>query len=166
MKIYIAGGSTRCVQHCSGKIAGRFAGRWQFVRAGNLPGLACAADNGCGATAARCQTATPVGTGTPAGTSTSGFSAGTSSEVTEDELRRMLVGKQLFLRGGYMDNDLNFSESGTLVSHSPQGSFTLSAVQIEKVQLTKRKVVLEGTRYGLHFLGALAYEDTPRHLRP
>ena len=34
-------------------------------------------------------------------------------EITEDDLKHMLVGKQLFLRGGYIENDLNFSETGT-----------------------------------------------------
>ncbi len=78
----------------------------------------------------------------------------------------MLLGKQLFLRGGYMDNDLNFSESGRLIGHSPQGSFTLNEIQIERVHLTKHKVELEGTRYGLHFLGALAYEDNSTAFEP
>jgi TonB family protein len=78
----------------------------------------------------------------------------------------MLLGKQLFMRGGYMDNDLNFNESGTLIGHSPQGSFTLNEVQIERVHLTKHKVELEGTRYGLHFLGALAYEDNSTAFEP
>lgn len=87
-------------------------------------------------------------------------------EITEDELRHMLLGKQLFLRGGYMDNDLNFSESGRLIGHSPQGSFTLNEIQIERVHLTKHKVELEGTRYGLHFLGALAYEDNSTAFEP
>jgi TonB family protein len=32
-------------------------------------------------------------------------------------------------------------------------------VQIDRVRLTKHKVELEGARYGLHFLGQLAYED-------
>jgi len=34
------------------------------------------------------------------------------------------------------------------------------------VRLTKHKVELEGTRYGLHFLGALAYEDTSTAFEP
>jgi hypothetical protein len=80
-------------------------------------------------------------------------------EMTEDELKRMLVGKQLYLRGGYMDNSLSFSEFGKLIGHSPQGSYTLNQIQIDRVRLTKHKVELEGERYGLHFLGALAYED-------
>jgi outer membrane biosynthesis protein TonB len=81
-------------------------------------------------------------------------------EITEDELKHILLGKQLFLRGGYMDNDLRFNEMGTLIGHSPQGSFTLSEIQIDRVRLTKHKVELEGIRYGLHFLGALASEDS------
>ncbi len=79
--------------------------------------------------------------------------------ITEDELRKMLVGKQLFLRGGYLDNDLSFNEHGVLIGHSPQGSYTLGDIQIDKVHLSKHKVELEGQRYGLHFLGALPYED-------
>jgi outer membrane biosynthesis protein TonB len=81
------------------------------------------------------------------------------AEITEDEIKSLLVGKQLFLRGGYLDNDLGYNEHGVLVSHSPQGSYTLSAIQIDKVHLAKHKLELEGERYGLHFLGALPYED-------
>jgi hypothetical protein len=82
-----------------------------------------------------------------------------AESLNEEQLRQQLVGKPLYLRGGYLDNSLNFDEHGRLVSHSPQGSFTLSAIEIEKVRLTKHKVELEGLRYGLHFLGALPYED-------
>jgi hypothetical protein len=80
-------------------------------------------------------------------------------EISEDEVRKLLVGKQLFLRGGYLDNSLTFNEHGVLIGHSPQGSYTLSAIQIDKVHLTRHKVELEGERFGLHFLGALPYED-------
>jgi len=79
--------------------------------------------------------------------------------VTEEELKQLLVGKPLYLRGGYLDPSLSFNEHGALIGHSPQGSYTLSGVQIDKVRLTKHKVELEGARYGLHFLGALPYED-------
>jgi len=72
----------------------------------------------------------------------------------------MLMGKSLYLRGCYQDNSLNFNEYGHLIGHSPQGSFTLSAIQINKVQISKHKVTIEGARYGLHFLGQLDAEDT------
>jgi hypothetical protein len=83
----------------------------------------------------------------------------TAGEVKEDQLKQLLVGKTLYLRSGYQDNNLEFDESGRLTSHSPQGSFTLSQIQINKVKLTKRKLELQGDRYGLHFLGAAPYED-------
>lgn len=79
--------------------------------------------------------------------------------MTEDELRGLLLGKELFLRGGYLDNTLSFNEHGVLIGHSPQGSYTLCGIQIDKVRLTKHKVELQGERFGLHFLGALPYED-------
>lgn len=79
--------------------------------------------------------------------------------ITEEALKQLLVGKELYLRGGYLDNSLEFGENGQIISHSPQGSYTLCGIAIEKVHLTKHKVELEGARYGLHFLGALPYED-------
>ena len=82
-----------------------------------------------------------------------------SAEITEEEIKSLLVGRELFLRGGYLDNDLSYNEHGVIVGHSGQGSYTLSAIQIDKVHLTKHKLELEGERYGLHFLGALPYED-------
>jgi outer membrane biosynthesis protein TonB len=79
--------------------------------------------------------------------------------ISEEEIKKQLVGKVLYLRGGYLDDNLSFNEHGVLSGHSPQGSYTLSGVAIERVHLTKRKVQLEGLRYGLHFLGALPSED-------
>jgi len=82
-----------------------------------------------------------------------------AGSVTEDELKTMLIGKPLFLRNGYLFDQLSYNELGMLIGKSPHASYTLSAVQIDKVRLTKHKLELEGARYGLHFLGALATED-------
>jgi TonB family protein len=79
--------------------------------------------------------------------------------ATEDQLTRKLVGKTFYLRGGYLDNTLHFNEKGALDGSSPKASYTLSLVQIDKVKVDKHHVELEGVRYGLHFLGALASED-------
>ena len=79
--------------------------------------------------------------------------------ITEDELKKMLIGKPLFLRNGYLYDQLSYNELGMLIGKSPHASYTLSAVQIDKVHLTRHKLELEGARYGLHFLGALATED-------
>jgi hypothetical protein len=76
----------------------------------------------------------------------------------------MLVGKDLYLRGGYLGDSISFTEHGKLSGHAPSGSYTLCGVRIEKVHLTKHKVELVGARYGLHFLGALPYEDPTKAL--
>jgi TonB family protein len=83
-----------------------------------------------------------------------------AGDITEAELKQMLLGKALYLRDGYLDNSLSFDEHGRLIGHSPQGSYTLNAIQINRVRVTKHKVTLEGARYGLHFLGQLASEDS------
>jgi TonB family protein len=72
----------------------------------------------------------------------------------------MLVGKQVYLRGGYLGDSLNFDEHGHIVGHPAQGSYTLSIVEVDHVRLTRHKVELEGIRYGLHFNDQLAYEDS------
>jgi TonB family protein len=71
----------------------------------------------------------------------------------------MLVGKTLYLRGGYLGDSLTFNEHGGLSGHSAQGSYALSLIEIDRVRLAKHKVEIEGIRYGLHFLGELPYED-------
>ncbi len=85
--------------------------------------------------------------------------AAQSDGIHEEELKQLLVGKPLYLRGGYLDNTLSFDEHGRLIGHSLQGSYTLSAIEIDKVRLSRRKVELQGVRYGLHFVGQLPYED-------
>jgi TonB family protein len=83
----------------------------------------------------------------------------TGPDISEDELKQMLAGKTFYLRGGYLNDSLAFDQHGNLSGHAPQGSYTLNLIQIEKVHLGKRRLELEGIRYGLHFLGALPYED-------
>ena len=79
--------------------------------------------------------------------------------LTEDALRSRYVGKLIFLRGSYLGDDLNFDVSGKVSGSPAVGSFTLSAFEVRKVKLSKHKLDLEADRYGLHFFGALPYED-------
>jgi hypothetical protein len=79
--------------------------------------------------------------------------------LTEQELRARLVGKPLYLRGLWLDDDLHFDLNGKLVSTSPRGSFTLCAVEIDRVRLTKRRIELEGVRYGIHFADEASWAD-------
>ena len=80
-------------------------------------------------------------------------------EMKEEQLKQLLVGKTLYLRDGYQDNNLEFDENGRLTSKSAQGSFTLSQIQVNKVRFSKHKLELQGDRFGLHFLGAAPSED-------
>ena len=84
------------------------------------------------------------------------------AEVTEDELRKQLVGKPLFLRGAFLGDSLSFTEHGDPTGHPTKGSFTLSGVAIDKVRLTKRKVEFEGARYGLHYVDGLSDSDVTK----
>ena len=92
----------------------------------------------------------------PAAAPNTASQAEAPGSITEDELRRQLVGKELFLRGGYLDNTLSFNEHGVLIGHSPQGSYTLSGIRIDKVRLTKHKVELDGSALRIAFSGRAA----------
>jgi TonB family protein len=81
-------------------------------------------------------------------------------EITENEVKQLLLGKPLFLRGSYLGDSISFNEHGVPAGHPTPGPYTLSGIEITKVHLTKHRVELEGNRYALHFLGALPYEDT------
>jgi TonB family protein len=126
----------------------------------------------CGITApriAQAQTPDPASTPAPANAQTPAPAAPVapppaqrSGEVTEDELKAQFVGKPLFLRGSYLGDSLSFTQRGDPIGHPVKGSYTLSGVQIEKVNLTKHKVEFEGARYALHFLGVTPYEDSSK----
>ncbi len=79
--------------------------------------------------------------------------------LTEDALRARYVGKLIFLRGSYLGDILNFDQDGRVNGSPTIASFTLSAFEVRKVKLSKHKLEIEADRYGLHFLGALPYED-------
>jgi TonB family protein len=82
-----------------------------------------------------------------------------TAPLTEDDLRTRYVGKLIFLRGSYLGDDLNFDMNGKVNGSPAVGSFTLSGFEVRKVKLSKHKLDIEADRYGLHFLGALPYED-------
>jgi len=82
-----------------------------------------------------------------------------AGEIKEDQLKQLLAGKPLYLRGGYQDNNLEFDEHGRIQGHSAKSSYTLSQIQINKVKLSKHKLELVGDRYALHFVGSTASDD-------
>ncbi|HZD45181.1 MAG TPA: energy transducer TonB [Acidobacteriaceae bacterium] len=78
---------------------------------------------------------------------------------TPEALSAELVGKTFYLRGFYQDDKLEFATDGKAVGNPQKGSFALSAVEIDKVKYTKKSMEIEAHRIGLHFFGALPYED-------
>ena len=106
--------------------------------------------------------AAPVGQASIAPAESTGFAAAphsTDGVVSDEQLKELLVGKMLFLRGAYLDNNLAFDERGNLSGSSPSGSYTTSVIKINKAKISKHKVQLEGDRYALHFLGELPHQD-------
>ena len=79
--------------------------------------------------------------------------------LTEDALLARYAGKLIFLRGSYLGDDLQFDMEGKVDGSPAAASFTLSAFEVRKVKLSKHKLDIEADRYGLHFFGALPYED-------
>ena len=79
--------------------------------------------------------------------------------MNEETLQRTIVEKSFYLRGMFLGNSLAFDPQGKLEGSSPRGSYTLALVQINKARLSKKKLELYCTRYGLHFLGPLPTED-------
>src|ERR1700761_3894371 len=80
-------------------------------------------------------------------------------ESTPEALSAAVVGKTFYLRGFYQDDKLEFATDGKPVGSPQRGSFALSAVEIDKVKFTKHSMQIEAHRLGLHFFGALPYED-------
>lgn len=78
---------------------------------------------------------------------------------TPEALTAELVGKTFYLRGFYQDDKLQFATDGKVTGNPQRGSFALSAIEIDKVKFNKHSMELEGHRVGLHFFGALPYED-------
>ena len=82
-----------------------------------------------------------------------------TTPLDEDALRARYVGKLIFLRGSYMGDNLEFDTEGKVTGSPAATSFTLSAFEVRSVKLSKHKLEFEADRYGLHFFGALPYED-------
>jgi TonB family protein len=102
---------------------------------------------------------TPVASAAPASAAADAALVKSTPPLTEDALRARYVGKLVFLRGSYLGDDLNFDQTGKVDGSPTVASFTLSAFEVRKVKLSKHKLELEADRYGLHFFGALPYED-------
>ncbi len=97
--------------------------------------------------------------GTPTASAADAALAKSTPPLTEDALRARYVGKLIFLRGSYLGDELDFDMNGKVNGSPTVASFTLSAFEVRKVKLSKHKLDIEADRYGLHYFGALPYED-------
>ena len=88
-----------------------------------------------------------------------GGAAAVQPASTPEALSAELVGKTFYLRGFYQDDKLEFATDGKATGSPQKGSFALSAIEIDKVKFSKHSMEIEGHRVGLHFFGALPYED-------
>ena len=73
------------------------------------------------------------------------------AQKTEADLGARLVKKPLYLRGQWRADKLAFDEAGHIKKSVDLGSFTLSGVEVLRVKLTAKELVLEGQRVGLEF---------------
>jgi TonB family protein len=103
---------------------------------------------------ASCQTPVPAVTA-PVATGAQAVQPASTPEA----LSAALVGKTFYLRGFYQDDKLEFATDGRVVGSPLRGSFALSAIEIDKVKFGKHSMEIEAHRIGLHFFGALPYED-------
>jgi TonB family protein len=73
---------------------------------------------------------------------------------SKSELKDRLLHQPLYLRGMWVADQLAFDGDGKLTSPSPKTSFTLSGIEITKVDLKSDQLLLEGHRVGLELSGA------------
>lgn len=126
---------------------------WSFMTAAFLCGTFTTLSSGQ-QTAAANEVMAPVATA-----QTDAALVKSTPPLTEDALRARYVGKLIFLRGSYLGDDLDFDMNGKVNGSPTVASFTLSAFEVRKVKLSKHKLDIEADRYGLHYFGALPYED-------
>ncbi|NYF78254.1 energy transducer TonB [Granulicella arctica] len=72
-----------------------------------------------------------------------------SAQSFQPNLEARLIGKPLYLRGFWSADDLHFDGSGKLISPSETTAFTLSGMDVTKVQLHGDGLVIDGRRVGL-----------------
>jgi len=73
------------------------------------------------------------------------------AQSTVDELQTRLLSKPLYLRGFWKSDKLAFDSTGKLQGDSETLPFTLSGIEITKVDLEPKTLILEGLRVAIVF---------------
>lgn len=79
------------------------------------------------------------------------------AQSTENDLKARLIHKPLYLRGLWIDDDLQFDAAGKNSGSSGPTSFTIGGVEIDSLELMPAALVLKGHRVGLEFKGNLPH---------
>jgi hypothetical protein len=74
-----------------------------------------------------------------------------SGQTTVDAIKSLLMGQPLLLRGFWMDDDLHFDRTGKPLTDYKIGSFTESAFDAKKVELSDGRLTIEGQRVAIAF---------------
>jgi len=85
------------------------------------------------------------------------------AQSTQSDIEARLLHKPLYLRGLWQDDNLKFDASGSLSAPSATLSFTLSGIEIAKVQLKPDRLLLTGHRVGLIFKGVTPQRVVLKH---
>jgi hypothetical protein len=75
------------------------------------------------------------------------------AQATADALQTRLLNQPLYLRGFWKNDKLSFDAAGKLKGHSGTFPFTLSGIEITKVDLEPSGLALEGRRVAVVFDG-------------
>jgi len=73
------------------------------------------------------------------------------AQSTQADIEARLLHQPLYLLGLWQDDNLKFDSSGCLLAPSAPLPFTLSGIEITKVQLKPDRLLLTGRRFGLVF---------------
>ena len=92
-----------------------------------------------------------------------GFWPSLLCQSTQADLQARLVGKPLFLRDGDTGDKLRYDAAGANRRASQPESFTVSGLDIQTVDLSRKHLVLSGRRIALRFAGGSPQREPLMH---
>jgi TonB family protein len=80
-----------------------------------------------------------------------GWAATARAQATEADLRARLVGRPLYLRGMFVDDNLKLDGAGNPLGRYATGPFTVAGIDVDRVEMSGDRMRVEGQRVGLLF---------------
>ncbi|MGD0647295.1 MAG: energy transducer TonB [Acidobacteriaceae bacterium] len=75
-----------------------------------------------------------------------------AAQTTEIEIKTRLIGRPLYLRGFWLEDQLKFGADGQPAGNLKSGTFTEAGIAVHNVKLSHGQLRIEGQRVGLEFL--------------